>query len=627
MDNVRRQIVSRSDIREIERAPYEQSVPLRHTYDIFVNGARLYAQRPALIQLSSGEVEAPARVVSYAALLKAVRQAANLFRSLGVGPQDAVALLLPSLAETHFALWGAQLAGRACPINFMLNVEHIAELLHAAGAKVLVALGPDPDFDIWQKAQQLQARLGDLKVLRVDAAGDSAAGDAFAELLAAQPEELCFARDLDRSSVAAYYHTGGTTGAPKLAMHTHGNEVHSSWFAGMYYGLGERDVMINGFPLFHVAGAFVYGAACFCAGSSILMPPGLGMRHKQFVANYWRFVDKYQVSYLATVPTVIASLLDTAPGSARLDTVKALYTGGSPLPTELANAFEKRYDIPVRNILGMTESAGLVSIEPLAAPRRPLSCGLPLPYTEAYAVALGASGPDLARPCPPQQAGAIVLRGPHVGPGYVDPRNNAGMYAEGGFLLSGDLGHCDEEGRIYITGRAKDVIIRGAHNIDPSMIEEAFAAHPEVQSCAAVGEPDPYAGELPVIFITLRPGSTATAQELLDFAAPRVPERAAVPKRVTLLETIPMTAIGKIFKPSLRCRAVEDAYADALRDLAAVCGRIEVSAREVAGGLTAEILVFSSEERTALEQQLRTRLQRYTVPYEILWQALPATQP
>jgi fatty-acyl-CoA synthase len=497
----------------------------------------------------------------------------------------------------------------------MLDVDHIVELLRAAKAKLLVALAPDPDFDIWGKAEQLRARLPGLIVLQAGGALEHA--DSFERLAAEQSAELAFERAIAPEDIAAYYHTGGTTGAPKLARHAHANEAHTSWFAGMYYGLTERDTMINGFPLFHVAGAFVYGSGCFCAGANLVLPPRLGMRHRRFVANYWRFVERYKVSYLAAVPTIIAALLDTPVGDADISSVRALYTGGSPLPTQLANSFENKLGIAVRNILGMTESAWLVAIEPLAAPRIPLSCGLPLPFSEVFAVRLGPDGPQLDQRCAAGEPGVIVMRGPNVCSGYTDAAANAGMFAAGGLLVSGDLGHIDAGGRVFLTGRAKDVIIRGAHNIDPSMIEEAFAAHPAVQSCAAVGEPDAYAGELPVIFLTLRPGAQASAAEILQAVAPRIGERAAVPRRVIVLEAMPMTAIGKIYKPALRLRAIEQAYAEALQPLAGACRSLVVKAVQKAGGMAAEIRISGATEPAAAKSRVQELLGRHAVPFEL----------
>ena len=133
---------------------------------------------------------------------------------------------------------------------------------------------------------------------------------------------------------------------------------------------------------------------------------------------------------------------------------------------------------------------------------------------------------------------------------------NAGSF-EDGWLISGDIGHVDDQGRVYVTGRAKDLIIRGAHNIDPGAIEEVLLQHPAVALAAAVGEPDEYAGELPVAYVVAKPGRTIDEAQLLTFAAPKIPERAAMPRRVTVLPALPLTAIGKVYKPALRLAAAE----------------------------------------------------------------------
>jgi fatty-acyl-CoA synthase len=147
------------------------------------------------------------------------------------------------------------------------------------------------------------------------------------------------------------------------------------------YGTRPTDVILNGFPLFHVAGSFVFGLSTLLAGGEVVLPTRTGLRNAAFMGRFGEFVERFGVSLLAAVPTVIAGLLALNLESHRLRSVRALLTGGSPLPDELAAAFEGRHGIPVRNILGMTESAGVISIEPLAAPRTRGSCGLALPFT------------------------------------------------------------------------------------------------------------------------------------------------------------------------------------------------------------------------------------------------------
>jgi fatty-acyl-CoA synthase len=409
--------------------------------------------------------------------------------------------------------------------------------------------------------------------------------------------------------VAALFHTGGTTGAPKLVRHTHGNEAHTGWFAHRFYGFDEHTVEINGFPLFHVAGAFVYGLALLAIGATQVLPTVSGMRNAAFLRNYWRFCEREGVTALACVPTILASLCNL-PVDADISRVQVAYTGGSPLPTELAQRFERTLGIAVRNILGMTECAGLVSIEPFQAPRVPGSAGLRLPYTQVR-VLPWRERLDFEAPCAPGETGIVVLRGPHVSPGYTDARRDAGMF-EQGWLVSGDLGHLDEQGYVHVTGRAKDVIIRGSHNIDPGLVEEAFLAHPAVAMCAVVGEPDAHAGEVPAAFVTLKPGVQCDGEALLREIAASVYERPAVPRRVVVLPALPTTAVGKVFKPALRRQAI----ALKLQELFAAAAPgvpVQVDVQEQGGAFAAEAKLAHPAD-AVLEQRLRDALGAIAVP-------------
>ncbi len=363
-----------ADIEALERTPYAQAIPARSPYGLIRRAATRHADRDALIYLPDGDIATTPVRVTYAHLLDRIHRAANLFRSLGVGRDDAVAILAPNIPATQYALWGAQLAGRACPINFMLQPEHIGGLLDAAGVKVVVALGSHAELDI-EGALHRVPGLASRHVLRIDA-GPAPAADSFEGLLDAQPGELQFHPVLAPDQIAALFHTGGTTGAPKLVQHTQGNEAHTAWFAHRFYGFDERTVEVNGFPLFHVAGAFVYGLSLLAVGATQLLPTVSGLRNAAFMRHYWRWCEREGVTALACVPTVLASLCNL-PVDADVTQVRVAYTGGSPLPSELAARFEATLGIPVRNILGMTECAGLVTIEPFRAPRAGL--GRPAP--------------------------------------------------------------------------------------------------------------------------------------------------------------------------------------------------------------------------------------------------------
>lgn len=606
------QIRSLPDIEKLEATSYDQTLPARTTYGLIASAARRFPERDAFRFLPSGNLQDPAQGVSYSALLTQIHRAANLFRSLGVGPDDSVAILAPNIPETQFALWGAQVAGRVCPINYLLQPDHIAALLKASGARVVVALGPNEALNLWPVVEKVMA-LHPLPVLQIRVGAQVAPGvPVFQDMLAQQGASLAFEPLLRPDRIAACFHTGGTTGAPKLALHTHGNEAHTGWFSHYFYGFDEHTVEINGFPLFHVAGAFVYGLSMLAIGATQLLPTLSGMRNPDFLKNYWKFCEREQVTALACVPTILATLVNL-PVDADISSVKVAYTGGSPLPTELAAQFEHTTGIPVRNILGMTECAGLVSIEPAAAPRVPGSTGLRLPYTDVRAVPWRDGAAQLAENCAVGQAGVIVLRGPHVSPGYTDTARNAGMF-DGPWLVSGDLGHLDAQGYIHITGRAKDVIIRGSHNIDPGLVEDAFLAHPAVALCAVVAEPDAYAGELPVAFVTLKPGVVCDASTLLAEVAPQVYERPATPKRVTIIGTMPVTAIGKIYKPALRLLALETKLAEMLADVPGA----NIRGEERNGALVAVVSITSTPD-PALERQLRLRLAAMAVTMEVVF--------
>jgi fatty-acyl-CoA synthase len=563
--NERIVIRTSADIDAIEKGGWEAFLPAATPFGLVENAARQQPDRCALHYLADADDPSRDVRISYSVLVQKIRQAANLFRRLGVGAQDSVAIMMPHVPASQIALWGAEVAGRACPINPMLRPEHVVAVLTAARAKVAVVLGENGDIEIWNALVPALREAGCVThILHADADGPTKNSDGCFEQLVAAENAAGFNFDFSAApdTIAAYFHTGGTTGAPKLALHTHGNQAFVARSAALMYDLGPDDVLVNGFPLFHVAGAFVYGLSVLSAGGTILIPTRLGMRNRNFVGSIWRQVERYHVTAIGGVPTVISALNSVAV-DADISSLRVMLTGGSPLPTELADVFERGTGKPVRNILGMTECAGVVTIEPFRAPRTAGSTGLRLPFTEVKVFHSSGGEVDIGSLCAAGESGIVALRGPHVGPGYSDSARNAGTF-ENGWLISGDLGHLDAEGRLFITGRAKDVIIRGSHNIDPSIIEDALLQHPDVAIAAAVGQPDSYAGELPVAFVTLKAGAGVSGEDLRRYLEPIIGEPAALPRHVSILADLPMTPVGKIYKPALRLLATRRAIDVAL---------------------------------------------------------------
>lgn len=601
-----RSIQGIADIRDIESLPYESFMPHQSVFDGLASAARQHPDRRALTFIESSDPSVPGTSWTYTQFIDQVRRAAQLFTELAGDQPPRVAMLLPAIAQAYFTLWGAETAGVVCPINYLLGAEHIAELIDAAQVNIVVALGPHPELSIWPCVAHLRAHCPGLKaVLAVGGAPDAPDFDA---LLAARPAADWQKRPgASADDLVALFHTGGTTGHPKLARHTHKNQLHAAWGAACMYSATERDVVLNGFPLFHVAGSFVYGLSTLLSGGEVVLPTLLGLRNTAFMKAYWQFAERHRITLLAGVPTVMSSLLGVPRAGEDLSSVRCLLTGGSPLPTELADAFEQRLGIAVRNILGMTESAGVIAIEPTAAPRVPGSVGLALPFTAVQvADEAGQALPDGAE-------GILRLRGPNVSPGYTDAKNDAGVFTEGGWLVSGDIGHRDANGYLHVTGRAKDVIIRSSHNIDPVVIEDALLRHPAVLMAAAVGAPDDYAGELPVAFVSLRPGSPPDAQELSAFAQRYIPERPAYPKAIYILDALPMTAIGKLFKPAMRALAAQAVLQERLARHG-LAGEVTV---DVALEGKEQVACFTASRGGSLDARLREMMQGFPLKYRI----------
>ena len=557
------------DVRRLESRPLAEAVPVHSTYELIRNSAAAFGGRTALAFLRSADpADEPIRL-SYDRLLAGVHQTANLLHSLGVGPGDAVGVLLPGCLEYHLALWGGAAAAIVQPLNPLLAEEKLASLLRTSGAKALVAWGSDDESGIWSKALALKAALPSLTtLLRVAPHGESPeatqaaaaawpAGVAdFDTLRRQQPDDrLASGRRIAATDIAAYFHTGGTTGAPKLARHSHGAQVFSAWACVMLHGVRPDDVAINGYPLFHVAGVLSTSLAALAAGAETIIPTTSLLRNREVLRNYWRLVERHRATTLSAVPTALAALANVPLDGADISSIRFCRTGASPLPAELAARFEQQFGLHVHESFGMTEMAGISTVTPPGV-HGPAGCvGFRLPYSRLRIVALDERGGASDCELPHGEAGMVQFRSPNLFSGFLDPADDAQAFTADGWLATGDLGWLDEEERLHLSGRSKDLIIRSGHNIDPKLLEDALGAHPAVQLCAAVGAPDAYAGELPVLFATLLPGATATAEELRAFAAARVDEAPARPRSVTVLEHMPVTNVGKIFKPELRLLA------------------------------------------------------------------------
>lgn len=564
------------DVEAVEVTPLEEQAIPENTYAVFKEAALKHGDAPAITLMTSADEGAPVQTLSYSELLGRITQTANLFHACGVACGDAVSFLLPNLLETHLSLWGAETAGIVNPVNPFLEPEAIIDILNEASAKVLVTTGPALGAELWRKAMMVVPHVPTLAAVIV--VGDGADASAlpagvslldFHEAIAGQPaDDLVFEFAPKADDIVAYFHTGGTTGTPKLAQHTQQNECFEAWYLSNSQGIEPGNVCLCGLPLFHVNAVIVSGLGPFLAGAHVVLLTPAGFRDPGVIQNFWRIVEQYQANFFSAVPTVYGALLSVPVDGRDISSLRFGICGAAPMPKELIHKVETTMGLKLLEGYGLTEGTCVSSCNPVYGECKAGSIGIRMPYQEMKAARITADG-QIAEFCGPDEAGVLVIRGPNVFAGYKQIEKNEGVLLEGGWLNTGDLGRVDDEGYVWLTGRAKDLIIRGGHNIDPGMIEGALAKHPAVQMVAAVGQPDSYAGELPIAYVQLVPGQNANVEELMAFARSHIPERAAVPVRIEILEVLPLTAVGKTFKPALRCEAAAFALDYAVREAGA----------------------------------------------------------
>lgn len=508
------------------------SASITTIYEAVEASAERFGNHNAIRFLQSVSPEIVDQTITYDALFQQVNQSARLLQKLMNGKRGVVSILAPNIPQNHALLWAAESIGIANPLNPLLSEDALCGLMEAAGTDVIVALGPNPASDIWEKAQAVAKRLPNKpQCLSILIPG----GDLFYDQMVEQYDGAPLAQDErpKADDIAAYFHTGGTTGLPKLAMHTHDNQMTTarSYYKAVFNG--SPDVAINGLPLFHVAGAMVMGLGGLVSGTQQILPTAQGFRNPEIIANHWRLVEHYGVTVSGGIPTSVASMMGVPVGSHDLSSLRFMVSGGSPVPAPLVIEVKEKIQKDLHQIYGMTESAG----------------GATMPNASVPAVPGAAGYMDPELPIKIDSNGEVCLRGSNVFAGYLGIDDKP--IDDEGWLHTGDLGHI-ENNYLFITGRAKDLIIRSGHNIDPALIENCLDAHPDVAMSAAVGKPDAYAGELPVAYVQLHPNADCSVESLHAFAMKNIAERPACPKQIFIVEEMPVTAVGKIHKPTLR---------------------------------------------------------------------------
>jgi fatty-acyl-CoA synthase len=559
-----------------------ETLPLpTSTYQLLLDAARTWPDGTATQWIPDPADHTRCLDWTYAELAGTVTRIANALTALGVRRGDAVTLAGASTSMLYAATLAAQAVGIAAPVNPALSGERIAELTRRTGSRVLVAAGPELDPRLWERLLEVarQAGMTAVLALRPDGArgvppvlGPASDGGPLTvayldEVITGQPSGRLAGADLPQADdLAAFVHTGGTTGAPKVAAHTHASQLACGRGIAECSGLAPGEAMLGGLPLFHVNALIVTGIAPMFSGARVVWPGPAGYRDKTLYARFWQIIEHYQIAAMSAVPTVYSTLAQV-PVDADISTLRMPIAGAAPLPGSVREDFAAHTGRRLLEGYGLTE-ATCATTWTRPGEERPGSVGRALPGQQIKAVRIGADG--TWADCAPGETGVLAIGGPAVFAGYVTdpalggPRVSRDGIVHDGWLNTGDLGCVDDGGFVYLTGRAKDLIIRGGHNIDPRVIEDALLAHPAVRAAAAVGRPDRHSGEVPVAYVVPASPGRFNEADLLAWAGTAIGEAAARPKRIYPIDAIPVTEVGKHFKPALAADAAVRAITEAL---------------------------------------------------------------
>ena len=413
--------------REIKILPRPAS-----TYQLLMDAATAWPDGIATQWIPNPADHARCLSWTYAQLAGTVTRIANALTALGVRRQDAVTLSSVNTSMLYAATLAAQAAGIAAPVNPALSAERIAELIRRTGSRVLIAAGPGLDPQLWQRLLEVAYQAGMTAVLALrpddthgvppplggtgDPDGHGPVVAYLNEMIAGQPADRLAGADLPvAADLAAFVHTGGTTGAPKIAAHTHANQLACGRGIAQCTGLAPGEAMLGGLPLFHVNALIVTGIAPMFGGARVVWPGPAGYRDKALYARFWQIIEHYRIAAMSAVPTVYGTLAQV-PVDADINSLRIPIAGAAPLPASVREAFARHTGRRLLEGYGLTE-ATCASTWTRPGEERPGSVGRALPGQQVKAVRIGNDGSW--SDCAPGETGVLAISGPAVFAGYV----------------------------------------------------------------------------------------------------------------------------------------------------------------------------------------------------------------
>ncbi len=480
------------------------------------------AQRPDAVYLIAAE---SGMTMTFAELQRTSRRLTHYLSSLGIRPGEKVALFMHNGYQACRLFIGAMYGGFCVtPLNLLAQSSQLEYVLEHSDARI-VFVAPD-------QMERLDAALAsvarEIRIVRcdIDAEEFISAPDGMGDLPAVGEEDD-----------ALMMYTSGTTGKPKGVVLANRSVISGGQFVSAAHQLGPSDRVMASLPLYHINAQIVTATSPLIHGGSLVLP------HRFSVTHFWELVVRYRCTWINVVPTIISYLLNGSdPVERGLDIggVRFCRSASAPLAPSQHRAFEDKFKIGVIETMGLTETAAPCFTNPLDPAKRKI--GSP---GQAYGNQARIVDPQ-GNALPPHETGEIMVRGPNVMKGYYkDPEETARASTADGWLHTGDLGHMDEDGFVFVTGRIKELIIKGGENIAPREIDEALLKHPAVLEAAAAGIPDPHYGQEIMACVVLKPGHQCSEAELRKFCLPAL-GKYKTPKIIRFLSELPKGPSGKV---------------------------------------------------------------------------------
>lgn len=464
---------------------------------------------------------------------EANRLAAALCRS-GIKKGDKVVVMLPNCPEVIISYQGIPRSGAVIvPLIPLLKEKELNHIITDCEAAAMITV-----YDIYLKNKNMLQARQTLKHIIVTGNEDIQGALSFAKLLG-ESNNSAHLPAVGENDLAVILYTAGTTSTPKGVMLTHKNLYSNAVNAARAHDTRDSDITLVALPLSHSFGLTTMNKAYKYGNLHVLM-------RKFQVEEAFQLIEKYKVTDFPGAPAMFLAMLNS-PAAEKYDlsSLQGCLSGAAPFPVAGLLAFQNKFRCTVYEAYGLSEASPAVSTNYHHRPTKPGSIGQPIPEVKVRIV----DEQDLDVPC--GAVGELLVRGPNVSAGYYKlPEETARTFRDG-WLYTGDMARMDEDGYLYIVERKKDLIIRGGFNIYPRDLEEILYRHPAVQDAVAIGVPDPVMGEEVKLYIVLKEGAKASADEMLEYCREQLAKN-KWPKFIEFISALPRNPMGKILRKELR---------------------------------------------------------------------------